>query len=73
MKVSPEARIRFGELTQTFLAEAAVLVFVFPTLERFATLGIRAVTWQLISCSFVLAGVLFVSALFVAYISGGAE
>jgi len=72
-RIPPGSRIRVAGLTQTFLAEAGVLLLVFPVLERFVKDGIEHVTWQLVAGSLSLSGGLFVGAATIAVFAAGGE
>ncbi len=59
MSLPPGGLDRLAALARTFLGEAAVLVLVFPVLDRFVAFGAKGITPNLIAWSFTASLFLF--------------
>lgn len=58
-------------MTQTFLAEAGVLLFVFPILDTVVTKGVQSITVRFAATSFGISFGLFLMAGVLALYNGG--
>ena len=66
MKPPIGAGQRLAHMTETFFAEAAVLVFILPAVDRVVSTGLRGLTKHLILGSVGLAVVFFLAASLIA-------
>ncbi len=68
MRFPPGAGKRIASLLKTFLGEAAVLVFVFPVLDRAVSSGLQGISRVLIAWSLSASFILLSIAMLIAVI-----
>jgi hypothetical protein len=62
--VQERIKVRVAGLCETFLLDAAVLVFVFPALDTLINFGTQRLTFRLLLWTGAISGVFFIGAVF---------